>query len=107
MVPKGLAIIGNKLKNEWNGEIEIEGTEEGFGFDLTYPNVPVEACTKMAQNLLNSGSFMTIKIGIKAVKASDPVATIVEGCASNGGKGVVMVFQFTETSGTEKPAAEG
>lgn len=106
MVPKSLAIAKgvkeedpSKLLNEWKGAIHINPVDKDneIGFDLSYGNVPGDACATIAQNLLHSGNFMKILIGGAEIDIESSVAVVVTNCAGKeGSKGVDMVFQFRE-----------
>lgn len=107
MIPKGLVVVDDVAYNEWKGPIGIKGVDDGtdIGFDITYPQVPGDACSQITQNLLHSGNFMEIRVGTFPAKPTSSVAEVVGACATSdapasgetsGTKGVTMVFAFRE-----------
>jgi PilS N terminal len=100
MIPKTLVIKGGTALNEWQGPITIKPSEQdGIGFDLSYGQVPGDACAKIGQNLLRSGTFVAIMIGAVKAQVDTPALEVVDACGGEKGKekeGVTMIFQFRE-----------
>lgn len=99
MVPKGLAISGEGVQNEWGGKIDItRATGEEIGFSIMYPKVPSDACLKLVQNLTRSGNFVGIKVGEgEPLDSQTSVVDIVKACTpKDKAKAVNLEFQFRE-----------
>lgn len=106
MIPKGLNDDGSTVKNEWGGTVKLQALkgEEGSGFNIIYPNVPIKSCLKLSQNLIHSGNFNGIKADEKPLNENSSVAEIIAACSGTSGEAgaetsknaVEMIFLFTE-----------
>jgi len=60
LAPAGL-VSGNALMNSWNGSVKVKSTVTSFAIE--YEKVPKEDCAKLATNLSQAGTFVSIAVG--------------------------------------------
>lgn len=103
MIPKGLSVTGTGtstlVNNEWNKKITMPISADGLGFDIAYLGVPVEACSKLVQNLLKSGNFASITVGktnMTAASVATPAAVVAACKALTATEGITMHVSESE-----------
>ncbi|MCT4700540.1 hypothetical protein MUA02_01280 [Enterobacteriaceae bacterium H20N1] len=84
-MPKNLSIdtSSGKAKNEWAGEVAITVTNDGNGFDISYPMVPKEACIKLSQQLAHSGNFDSISVGGQNINSTSSLSEVSKACSAD------------------------
>lgn len=99
-MPKSLSIdkANGTAKNEWAGDVDVTVTNDGNGFIITYPNVPKEACIKLAQQLSHSGNFDSIDVAGTLVDNNSALTDISQACAQDENE-----MKFNVNTGTTTP----
>lgn len=99
-MPKSLSIdkTNGTAKNEWAGTVAITVTNSGNGFYIDYPDVPKEACIKLAQQLVHSGNFDSIEANGTALDNTKTLTDISSACSSDKN-----AMKFNVNTGSSAP----
>ncbi|MGP2416730.1 type 4 pilus major pilin [Pantoea ananatis] len=107
-IPDTIAVNGDRssgsatLTNRWKGSISFAPVSTGGGtntaFSMTYTQVPVEACTQMAQKL--SGANNVASTGINGSTTNGVVSASVASsqCTGNNGSTGTNTLVFTSAT---------
>ena len=73
---------GTKLFNTWNGEVKIEPALGAQAFQISYADVPAEACQQLSLKLRNAG-WSSMTAGGTAITPATSLTEIGTACGSD------------------------